>query len=386
MLEKKTLASMRAIPRLYLGTMTFGWKSQTSSVVDESVAFELMKQFVDSNTNNHHDDHTLIHRFDTARVYSGGDTEYIVGNTLRNLPHNCYKSPSPSPNNVSIISVGTKAHPSQEDGLSPKGIRDQLETSLMALGQESVDEFYLHQPDTNNPLEDSLRCCHELVQEGLIQKIGLSNYHALEVQRAFELCAKNDWTKPVVYQGLYNPLNRMVEDELMPTLREHGCSFVAYNPLAAGLLSGKHKRTSDAVLQGRFKDNPNYLPRFYTPSNFDAIDIIQDACDQEDMSIVDATFRWLLYHSKLNKEDGILIGASSIKQLVQNLGACQHACAVVENDNVYLPNSILHAFEDAWKHTREGAFPYWRSYSSDMPNREDMDPGASYTASKTIKL
>ena len=73
-----------------------------------------------------------------------------------------------------------------------------------------------------------------------------------------------------MYQGLYNPLNRRVEQELLPTLRKHNISFVAYNPLAAGLLTGKHSEGGD-VPAGRFKDNPNYLDRFYKHDNFEAL-------------------------------------------------------------------------------------------------------------------
>ena len=107
-------------------------------------------------------------------------------------------------------------------------------------GVESLEEYYLHQPDTENSLLEALRTTHELVAEGKVRVLGMSNYHASEVERAFALCEEHGLTKPKVYQGLYNPLNRMVEDELLPLLRKHGCAFVAYNPLAAGLLSGRH--------------------------------------------------------------------------------------------------------------------------------------------------
>ena len=175
---------------VYFGTMTFGW-SQSSSVCDEAAATEMVKAFAAGGGT----------RLDTARIYAGGKTEPIVGATLASVPG---------------LRVGTKAHPSQPDGLSATGIRAQLAASLEALGVKSVDEFYLHQPDTNNALEESLRAAHELKAEGLINKIGMSNYHASEVARAFELCATHGWAAPTVYQGLYNPLNRMVEAELLP--------------------------------------------------------------------------------------------------------------------------------------------------------------------------
>lgn len=350
-----------AIPRAYLGTMTFAWPSQTSSLVDEPVALEMAKRFVRFNQELGIESK---HRIDTARVYAGGKTEPMVGAVLQQLGETCL--------------VGTKAHPSVQPGLSTEGMKGQFQTSMDAMGVESVEEYYLHQPDTEHTLLESLKCAHSMVQEGKVKSIGMSNYHASEVSRAFELCKEHDLTPPTVYQGLYNPLNRLVEEELIPLLKDNGCSFVAYNPLAAGLLSGKHM-SRDEVVQGRFKNNENYLPRFYTPANFDAIALIREQCQADGISMVEATYRWLLRHSELGEEDGFLLGASSLEHLDQNLAAC---LAAAEKDG--LSKGMLTAFDKAWELTKkEGPFPYWRSYSSDMPNREALDPGASYNAAKS---
>jgi aflatoxin B1 aldehyde reductase len=342
--------------------MTFGW-SQTSSYVDESVALKMLKTFCDFNTEQQEGD--PIHYIDTARIYAGGKTEKIVGTVLEK-----FGTPDKG-----ILAIGTKAHPSQPDGLSPTGIRSQMAASLDAMHLKGVGEYYLHQPDTEHSLLESLKEAHAMVTEGLFCCVGMSNYHASEVDRAFALCDEHGLTKPTVYQGLYNPLNRCVEKELLPILKRNKCSFVAYNPLAAGLLVGKHQQDGD-VAKGRFKNNQNYLPRFYTDKNFAAIQLIKDACDKEDMTMIEATYRWLLSHSALGEQDGLLLGASSMKQLEENLKACK------ATDKGPLSAEILEAFEEAWKLTEEGAFPYWRSYSSDMPNREALDSGASYAAAK----
>ena len=126
------------MPRLYLGTMTFGW-SQTSSKVDESVAAAMLERFV-----AHHDDGDVV-RLDTARIYAGGKTEDIVGSLLRQRSK---ESPK--------ILVGTKAHPSQKGGLSAEGIQQQWQASLQSMKPLSaVEEYYLHQPDTEHSLEES---------------------------------------------------------------------------------------------------------------------------------------------------------------------------------------------------------------------------------------
>jgi len=318
---------------------------------------------------------------DTARIYAGGKTEHIVGESLSSVAVSCSTKDH-------AIYIGTKAHPSQPDGLSKAGILSQLQTSLDAMKLDSVQEYYLHQPDPETPLLESLQCLHELVQAGTIQEIGMSNYAAVEMQRAFEICEEHNLTKPKVYQGLYNPLNRRVEEELLPVLRRHGCSFVAYNPLAAGLLTGRHvKMNSDEnVPKGRFKNNPNYLPRFYTPANFEALEVIREACEKAEISMVEATYKWLLFHSALDadKGDGLLIGASSLEQLDANL----KACSVFEDGQ--LPLNVREAFDKAWEVVSSvepsEVFPYWRSYSKDMPGREELDHGASYNANKVAAV
>jgi aflatoxin B1 aldehyde reductase len=242
-----------------------------------------------------------------------------------------------------------------------------------------VDEFYIHQPDTEHDLSSTLAAAHSLVQRGLVLRIGMSNYHESEVERAMQLCMDNGWTCPSVYQGLYNPLNRRVEEGLLPILRKHNIEFVAYNALAAGLLTGKHSRSHESgeVLAGRFRNNPNYLPRFYTDSNFAALDTIEQSLPPG-MTLIEASYQWLMRHSQLTASDGVLLGASSLEQLDCNLSACAR---IAEADP--LPQATLDAFEQAWQICKEaGAFPYWRSFSKDHPNRENMDPGASYNAAK----
>ena len=245
--RKKALSIMNmklCIPRAYLGTMTFGWSQRTSSYVDESVAIEMVKKFIHfneevyKNTDTTEDDSNndtttaglLQHRIDTARIYAGGKTEHIVGTVLEQV-----HAAAPS----TTFLVGTKAAPSvQPYGLSPEGMREQFATSMTALGGSSsfpngCAEYYLHQPDPDHPLLESLRCADALHKEQKIHTIGMSNYHVSEVARAFQLCREHDLTPPTVYQGLYNPLNRLVEEDLLPLLKAHDCAFVAYNPLVS---------------------------------------------------------------------------------------------------------------------------------------------------------
>jgi len=349
--SKKLQPGYSKLPEIYFGTMTFGW-NQASSVVDDAVATTMTTKFLSSG----------CRQVDTARIYAGGDTETILGRVLQ----------TDGVKGKRLV-LATKVHPSQKGGLSASGIRDQLEASLKELQVPKVDVLYLHQPDPENDLVESLECIQSLMKEGKFAKYGLSNYSAIETQRCCAICKEKKWRLPSFYQGLYNPLNRLVEAELLPILRKNKISFVAYNPLAGGLLTGKHKADGE-VQAGRFKDNPNYLPRFYTDANFKALTSISSACESAGLAMVPATYAWLLRNSALQSGDGLLIGASSMDQLEQNLEACKKPAE--------LPAPVKEALDGAWPLTTEGAFAYWRSYSKDQPDREKLNPGAAYNAAK----
>jgi len=345
----RNMQSRSELPTAYLGTMTFGW-SQASSPVDDAVA----KQFIET---------CAAHGFteiDTARIYSGGESEVILGRVLQAMP------------DTSKLTVTTKAHPSQAGGLSPTGLREQVAASMAALQVNSLNGLYLHQPDTENPLSDTLREADAMVKEGLIREIGMSNYSAPETARTMELCTANNWTKPACFQALYNPLNRRIEAELLPILRANGVRLVAYNPLAAGLLTGKHQ--PDAVPAGRFKENVNYLDRFFKDDCFQGIEIIRKACDAAGLTMLQATFSWLMHHSALGAGDAILLGASNPDHLTANIAAIEASQP--------LPEAVVQAFEEAWAVCTDEAFYYWRGYSSDQPDRENMHAGASYVVKK----
>ena len=347
--------SLPLLPRLYLGTMTFAW-SQASASVDLPVAISFLSAF-----------HLAggVH-VDTARIYANGDSEVLLGQALATFPPDTFV-------------LGTKAHCSLS--LSAAGMQAQFDSSLKALKVSRVHDFYLHQPDPNATLLESLAFASNLVKSGKVDRVGMSNYHADEVSRAFELCKSHGLVPPSLYQGLYNPLNRSVEQSLLPVLRANGASFVAYNPLAAGVLAGKHSAGSlSSPPPGRFKNNPNYLPRFYTASNLAVVENLRLACSLNNVSLLSATYRWLLLHSALTPSDGLLLGASSPSQLADNLAACEEA-----KSEKPLPPDVKVAFDEADERVKKGGeeqFFYWRSFSKDMPAREQRHHGASYAAGK----
>ena len=147
--------------------MTFGW-SQTSAPVDETVAKAMVNKFITFNQKQKpspsDSDSSTQHYIDTARIYAGGATEPIVGATIADAASYCDRD-----GHVDSLLLGTKAHPSQANGLSATGIRQQFDASIEAMSRgvsvSSVAEYYLHQPDPNNSLLESLKCLNELVKE-----------------------------------------------------------------------------------------------------------------------------------------------------------------------------------------------------------------------------
>eukprot|EP00743_Colponemidia_sp_Colp-15_P005568 GILK01005989.1.p1 GENE.GILK01005989.1~~GILK01005989.1.p1 ORF type:complete len:622 (-),score=56.34 GILK01005989.1:74-1660(-) len=328
------------------GTMTIG--SQTDQATAESMIDSLMNQL-----QNVYPSQPLF--LDTARIYCGGKTETVLGAVLKRVDR-------------SKFYLATKVHPWETegpvkgwhpDGLTPQRMRQQFTESLQALQMEYVDLLYLHCPDPVSSLEDSLQQINEFYLEGKFKEFGLSNYAAWEVAHIWHLCDKRGWIKPTVYQGMYNAITRDVERELIPCLKRLRIRFYCYNPLAAGILTGKHVKHAEPE-EGRFKNNKAYQDRFWKDSYFVGVDLIRAACDTANISMANASIRWLVYHSDISKsytsqQNGVIIGASTLHHLEDNIRAWTSACDARE-----LPLEVVRAFDDAWECCKHECPKYFR--------------------------
>lgn len=236
-------------------------------------------------------------------------------------------------------------------------VRKGLMDSLKALKTDKIDMFYLHAPDRNVPFEDTLREVNELYKRGYFSRFGISNFMSFEVARICEICDKNNWIKPTVYQGIYHALQRSIEAELFPCLRYYGISLYAFQPLAAGFLTGRYKRN-----QTEFEEGSRFDPkqpvgrmtqgRYFNESYFDALDIIQPVAEKHGLTIAEVAIRWLQHHSLLKQQfdDAIIVGASSLKHLEENLADLEKG---------KLPEEVLTALEKAWLIAKPVAPRYW---------------------------
>lgn len=286
---------------------------------------------------------------DTARVYGGGSSEEYLGQLQwqqRGLVLDTKLSPRRR------LQPGVKTYTHKKDDLQPA-----LLESLDALQSDHVDMWYLHAPDHETPYPETLAAVNELFKAGYFTRFGISNYAAWEVAQICELCERNGWKKPDVYQGVYNALHRAVEPELFPCLREYGIAFYEFNPVGGGILTDKYSRdTSEHEEGSRFdpkrNQGANYRGRYWNDAYFDALDIIRPVAKKLGLTTAEAAVRWVSHHSLMKREhgDAVIIGASSAAQLEENL---------VNLEKGPLPEEMVRAFDEGWAIVKGICKPYF---------------------------
>lgn len=311
--------------KLVLGTMTFG-----ESVFSSDVS-AFLNAFFDAGYNE----------LDTAYVYNEGRCEKLLGEALSNL-NRSYK-------------IATKINPRITGKLDGEAAYKQVNESLERMKLDSVDTIFLHFPDPATPVIRVLDAMADLHDRGKYRELGLSNFPAWMVADVWHICDRYGWVKPTVFEGIYNPLTRKAETELNACLNNYGLRFYAYNPLAGGLLTGRYGKFEDVPADGRFTHRPNYQGRYWKKSCFEAVDIIKAAAGKHGITTIEATYRWLAYHSMLNEDrgDAILIGASKLIHLVQNMETIKVGP---------LPEDVVEAFERAWEISKPDSPEYFTLY------------------------
>ncbi|KAJ7907990.1 NADP-dependent oxidoreductase domain-containing protein [Mycena leptocephala] len=282
---------------------------------------------------------------DTARMYVGGTSEEMLGAIgwqERGIKMDTKLFPTKG-KNMGWITREEFTH-------SPADLRKGLGNSLAALKADKLHIFYLHAPDRSVPYEDTLREVNKIHAEGLFERFGLSNYPAWEVAQICEICKRNGWVMPTVYQGLYNGHQRAVEAELIPCLRAYGISFYVYSPLAGGFLTSRYTRDKTVFDAGdRFDPAMPFSKlsrgRNWNEPSFKALDALRPAIAPHGITESEAALRWLSHHSVLKKDlgDAVIIGASSKKRLEDNLEAL---------DKGPLPVDVVAALDAGWEETR----------------------------------
>lgn len=218
-------ASESKTPKIIFGTGT--WGSSDSPLVDVTTP-DQAKKFLDILRNNG------VTNLDTSRAYplgAPGTSEALLGQI---------KAPDSFTIDSKVISNDPGHHKSAR-------VAESVDASLQALGVKKVDIMFLHWPDRTVPFTEPLVALNEAYKQGKFERFGLSNYSASEVEEIIQICEKEGYVKPTVYQGQYNALCRRGEKQLFPTLRANNMAFHAYSPAAGGALNAGSSRAANKV-------------------------------------------------------------------------------------------------------------------------------------------
>jgi len=264
-------------------------------------------------------------------MYNLGRAEEILGQALQSRR-----------NRVVLASkVRHKMGEAVDDvGLTKAAIHKAIEASLGRLRTDYLDIYYLHQPDYDVPIEESLAAMEELVKAGKVRHPAVSNYAAWQVCEIHWIAEKKRYHAPRISQPMYNLLARGMEEEYLPFCKRFGVAVIAYNPLAGGLLTGKHSRNRGPLEGTRFDGNKLYLDRYWHPDYFAAVEGLKTIARGAGKTLVELSFQWLLSQPQV---DSVILGASRPEQLEENLKACE---------GPRLEESTLARCDAVWKHLR----------------------------------
>ncbi len=303
------------VSRVSFGTMTFG--SQT----DQTVAGRLIDLCLDAGVNF----------IDTANVYNKGLSETIVGNLLKGRRDRVV---------LATKVRGKMGDSPDESGLSRAAIHKAIDRSLERLQTDYVDLYYLHQPDYDVPVEETLAAMDELVKAGKVRCPAVSNYAAWQVAEIHCISNESGYKPPFISQPMYNLLARAIEDEYLPFCRRYGVAVVPYNPLAGGLLTGKQSPAGNPVAGSRFDGNKMYLDRYWHDDDFAAVEELKAVARDAGKTLVELALQWVLSREQV---DSVILGASRLEQLEENLKACE---------GPRLSSDVLEKCDDVWRRLR----------------------------------
>lgn len=224
------------VSEICLGTMTFG------NEADEKTSGKLMDMAVDAGVNF----------FDTADVYNKGETENIIGRWMGDKRDS--------------IVLATKTHYPTGGGINDKGssrrhIMLGVEASLKRLKTDYIDILYLHHWDEHTDLEITLSALNDLVAQGKILHVAVSNFSAWQTAKTIQVAQHRGWAPVVAIQPMYSLIKRVAEIEIFPMAKEENIAICPYSPMGAGMLTGKYHRKEE----GRITQNKMYIERFKNP-------------------------------------------------------------------------------------------------------------------------
>ena len=280
------------VSRLCFGTMSFG------TTADEAESARMYRACRDAG----------IDVFDTADVYGAGRSEEILGRQVEGerdqlvLASKVFGRTGPGPN---------------DGGLSRRHVTRAVEASLRRLGTDRLDLYYVHQFDSDTPIEETLRALDDLVRRGLILYPAVSNWAAWQIEKALGTSARHELARFEAVQPMYNLIKRQAEVETLPMAAEEGLAVFPYSPVGGGFLSGKYG-SGRRPEEGRLIENERYATRYGLPSYLEVADAFVAYAQRTDVHPVTLAVAWVAGHPAVTAP---IIGARDVQQLAPALEA-----------------------------------------------------------------
>ena len=293
------------VSEICLGTMTFGGRAghwAAIAGVEQAAADEIVRRALEAGVNF----------IDTADVYSEGQAEEITGKAIRS---------SGRPRTAVVLATkvfGPTGQGVNDRGASRGHIMDGVKASLKRLGTDYIDLYQIHGLDQVTPVEETLRALDDLVRQGCIRYVGVSNWPAWHLMKALGLAERCGFSRPVSLQAYYTIAGRDLERELVPLMQAEKVGLMVWSPLAGGLLTGKFTR------EGQGPGDARRASFDFPPVNRqrvdDCLDAMRPIAEERGISIARVALAYLLAKPFVT---AVIIGAKSMKQLEDNLAASE---------------------------------------------------------------
>lgn len=311
------------VSRICLGTMTYGSPKWREWVLSEEQSRPFIERSLEAG----------INFFDTADMYSLGESEAVLGRALKEFAKR------------EQVVIATKVfHPMSDDpndrGLSRKHIFDSIDASLGRLQTDYVDLYQIHRWDNETPIEETLEALHDLVKAGKVRYIGASSMYAWQFAKALYLADLHGWTRFVSMQNHYNLVYREEEREMLPLCRAEGIGVIPWSPLARGFLAGnRQKETKGDTTRAKTDDFAHQL--YYQDSDFQVVDRVVELAQKRGIAPAQIALAWLLHQPGVTAP---IIGASKMNHLEDALAALEieltnEECQWLEE--LYQPHPVL---------------------------------------------
>ena len=311
------------VSRLCLGMMSYGSDPGRWWHLNEEGAEPIVRAAVEGG----------ITFFDTADMYSDGDSEEITGRLLGKFLTR------------DEVVVATKVFfpttPGENGrGLSRKHVLSAIDASLGRLGMDYVDLYQIHRWDPLTPIEETMGALHDVVRAGKVRYIGASSMFAWQFAKAQHVAELRGWTRFVSMQSHYNLLYREEEREMIPLCIDQGVGVTCWSPLARGTLAGTRTREGERRTT-RAGNDPLAESLYSHPSDFDVADRVMQVATERDVPPAQVALAWVLQRPGVSAP---IIGATKIEHVYDALAAEQLTLSdpeVSRLEELYVPHSVL---------------------------------------------